>query len=125
MAYAGNIYEKKRQLNMFYINDYGGFWIELLPLLIRSNNIVKIYDYNKLISGSGIKIEKLQKKTGIDNHQLKKGDIIVEFNGSPVTSIDSLQRFLDEDTIGKRVPLGILRKGFKKVLEVVPGELAE
>jgi len=40
MAYAGNIYEKKRQLNMFYINDYGGFWIELLPLLIRSNNIV-------------------------------------------------------------------------------------
>ena len=32
---------------MFYINDYGGFWIELLPLLIRSNNIVKIYDDKK------------------------------------------------------------------------------
>jgi hypothetical protein len=45
MAYAGNFNEKKRQLNMFYINDYGGFWIELLPLLIRSNNIVKIYVY--------------------------------------------------------------------------------
>jgi hypothetical protein len=44
MAYAGNFYEKKGQLNMFYINDYGEFWIELLPLLIRSNNIVKIYD---------------------------------------------------------------------------------
>jgi len=48
MAYADNFYEKKRQLNMFYINDYGGFWIELLPLLIRSNNIVKIYDQQKL-----------------------------------------------------------------------------
>jgi len=50
MAYADNFYEKKRQLNMFYINDYGGFWIELLPLLIRSNNIVKIYDDVKKVS---------------------------------------------------------------------------
>ena len=48
MAYAGNFYEKKRQLNMFYINSYGGFWIELLPLLIRSDNIVKIYDKDKI-----------------------------------------------------------------------------
>jgi S1-C subfamily serine protease len=56
---------------------------------------------------------------------LKRGDIVVEFNGSPVNSIDSLQRFLNEDTIGMKVSLGILRKGFKQEIEVVPGELFE
>ncbi len=70
-------------------------------------------------------MESLQKKKGINNHTLKRGDIVVEFNGTPVNSIDSLQRFLDEDTIGRKVTLGILRKGYKKEIEVVPGELME
>lgn len=84
---------------------------------------LRVIHYNKLGSASGIKIERLQKKSGIDNLKLQKGDIVVEFNGKPVVSIDSLQRFLNEDTIGNRVSLGILRKGFRKVIDVVPGEL--
>jgi len=86
---------------------------------------LRVIDYNKLKSGKGVKVESLQKQRRIDNHELKRGDIIVEFNGSPVNSIDSLQRFLNEDTIGIKVSLGILRKGFKQELKVVPEELLE
>jgi S1-C subfamily serine protease len=70
-----------------------------------------------------MKIENLQMKKEIENHQLKRGDIIVEFNGTSLHSIDSLQRLLNEDTIGMKVTLGILRRGIKQEIEVVPGEL--
>ncbi len=86
---------------------------------------LRVIHYNKLGSGSGVKVENLQKQRHIGNQALRRGDIIVEFNGSPVISIDSLQRLLDEDTIGKKATLGILRKGHKEEIEVVPGELAE
>ena len=84
---------------------------------------LRVIHYNKLKSGTGVKVENLQKQKGADNHLLKRGDIVVEFNDEPVNSIDGLQRFLDEDTIGRKVSLGILRKGIKQVIQVVPGEL--
>ncbi len=86
---------------------------------------LRVIHYNKLRSANGVKVENLQKQKGIDNLSLKRGDIVVEFNGSPVNSIESLQRFLNEDTIGIKVSLGILRKGLKQEVEVVPAELFE
>ncbi len=96
---------------------YLGIAGQLMPLPLR------VIHYNKLGSVQGVKIETLQKKKGIDNHLLKRGDIVVEFNGLPVQGIDGLQRFLNEDTIGRPVILGILRRGFKQEVEVTPGEL--
>jgi len=86
---------------------------------------LRVIHYNKLKSSTGVKVENLQKHRRIDNQSLQRGDIVVEFNGSPVLGIDSLQRFLNEDTIGKKATLGILRKGHKQEIEVVPGELNE
>jgi len=98
---------------------YLGIAGQLMPLPLR------VINYNKLGSGHGIKIESLQNDAGIDNKALKRGDIVVEFNGSPIESIDSLQRLLSEDTIGQIASLGILRKGIKEVLKVIPGELID
>ena len=84
---------------------------------------LRVINYNKLKSMNGVKVENLLKQRNIDNRQLKRGDIIVDFNGKPVNGMDSLQRFLDEDSIGTKISLGILRKGYKQELEVVPGEL--
>jgi len=84
---------------------------------------LRVIHYNKLESSAGVKVENLQKHRQIGNQALLRGDIVVEFNGSPVLGIDSLQRFLNEDTIGKKTNLGILRKGIKQEIEVVPGEL--
>lgn len=84
---------------------------------------LRVIHYNKLKSSTGLKVENLQKHRRIGNHDLSRGDIIVEFNGAPVVSIDSLQRFLNEDTIGRKATLGILRKGHRHEIEVIPGEL--
>jgi S1-C subfamily serine protease len=86
---------------------------------------LRIIHYNKLLSSSGIRIERLHKTEGIENSKLQRGDIIVEFNGIPLTGIDSLQRSLSEETIKQEAILGILRKGIKMEVEVVPGELFE
>jgi S1-C subfamily serine protease len=86
---------------------------------------LRVIHYNKLRSGSGIKIEQVRKRSGIENSGLKRGDIVIEYNGYPVHGVDSLQRFLDEDTIGKKAILGILRKGIREEVEVVPGELLD
>jgi S1-C subfamily serine protease len=86
---------------------------------------LRVIHFNRLSSSTGIRVEGLRKHSHIDNKSLRRGDIVVEFNGAPLRTIDSLQRFLDEDTIGKKVTLGILRRGIKQEIEVVPGELME
>jgi len=91
---------------------------QLMPLPLR------VVHFNKLQAPKGIRVEHLRKHAGTDNQELRRGDIVVEFNGAPVDGIDSLQRLLDEDTIGQKSTLGILRKGIRQEIEVVPGELA-
>jgi S1-C subfamily serine protease len=98
---------------------YLGIAGQLMPLPLR------VVHYNKLSAGYGVKVERLHHRDRIDNRRLKKGDIVVEFNGSPIHSIDSLQRYLNEDTIGKSATLGILRKGVKQEIGVTPGELMD
>jgi S1-C subfamily serine protease len=51
------------------------------------------------------------------------GDIIVEFENKPVATVDNLHKYLNEDVIGKKTNLTILRGGRRQVISVVPGEL--
>jgi len=60
---------------------------------------------------------------GIDNTEIKEGDIIVEFDGNPIATVDNLHKFLNESVIGKKISLGILRGGRKEIITVIPGEL--
>jgi S1-C subfamily serine protease len=84
---------------------------------------LRVVHYNKLETASGIRVESLQKSNQFDNNSLRKGDVIVGFNGRPVASVDSLQKLLDESTIGRIMEMDILRKGKKETVKVRPGEL--
>ncbi len=86
---------------------------------------LRVIHYNKLDTASGVRVEHLERSQQFDNHSIKKGDIVIQFNGEPVTGIDSLQKLLDELTIGKKLEMGILRKGKKQIIKVIPGELME
>jgi len=57
------------------------------------------------------------------NNQLKVGDIIVEFEGKPVATVDNLHKYLHEEVIGRKTALGILRGGRKEMITVIPGEM--
>jgi S1-C subfamily serine protease len=51
------------------------------------------------------------------------GDIVVEFEGNPVATVDNLHKYLNEEVIEKKISLGVLRGGRKEMITVIPGEL--
>ncbi len=52
----------------------------------------------------------------------EQGDIIVGFAGQPVAGFDDLHRLLTEEKLGERVPVTVLRRGRRLVLEIHPEE---
>lgn len=53
---------------------------------------------------------------------LRAGDVIIEFDGRPVSGIDALHKLLTEETIGRRSTLTVLRHTAKVELSIVPNE---
>jgi S1-C subfamily serine protease len=54
---------------------------------------------------------------------LREGDVVIEFAGQPVPSIDALHKMLTGDCIGRRLPLKVVRGHEKLALEVAPEEM--
>jgi S1-C subfamily serine protease len=48
------------------------------------------------------------------------GDVIVQFNGKPVTSFYDLPRLLAEDVVGKETQLSIIRRENLMELPITP-----
>ncbi len=84
---------------------------------------IRVTNYNKLSQHSGIMVHDVETDGKAGNDSLKKGDVIIGFNGSEVSGIDDLHRILSEETIGIRRQLDILRKGEKQTIWVTPAEL--
>lgn len=53
---------------------------------------------------------------------LREGDVMIEFNGQPIPSIDALHKLLTGDQIGKRAEVTVIRGTEKLTLPIVPGE---
>jgi S1-C subfamily serine protease len=83
----------------------------------------RIIGANQLKTQSGVYVFEIVPNTNEKNSQLIIGDIIVEFDGKPVATVDNLHKYLTEDVIGKKIELGVLRGGRKQVITVFPGEL--
>jgi len=95
-----------------------------LGLAAQSVNLTRrMIGLNKLLKDTGVYVFEINNIKGIDNNEIKEGDIIVEFDGKPIATIDNLHKYLNESVIGKRISLGILRGGRKEIITVVPGEL--
>ena len=54
------------------------------------------------------------------NNELRTGDIIVEFDGKPVGSVDDLHKLLREDMISVKKQVAVLRGGHKTNIQVIP-----
>jgi S1-C subfamily serine protease len=78
---------------------------------------------NQLTTKTGVYVFEILTDTKISNKELIVGDIIVEFENKPVATVDNLHKYLNEDVIGKKTNLTILRGGRRQVISVVPGEL--
>ncbi|WP_432807387.1 DegQ family serine endoprotease [Rhodoligotrophos ferricapiens] len=54
---------------------------------------------------------------------IEAGDVILEFDGKPVTAMRNLPRIVANTPINKQVPVIVMRNGEKKSLSVVVGDL--
>jgi len=77
---------------------------------------------NQLKTKTGVYIIEILADADVYNNELRPGDLIVEFDGKPVATVDNLHQYLNQEVIGKRVELSILRQGRKQRVTVIPGE---
>lgn len=71
----------------------------------------------------GIAVTAVSEGTAAADAELRAGDVIVEFAGSPVTGVDDLHRLLTEDRIGELVAIKILRRGELRRVLATPREV--
>lgn len=82
----------------------------------------RIIGANQLKTKTGVYVFEILADADTYNNQLRMGDIIIEFEGKPVATVDNLHKYLNSDAIGRRIELGVLRNGRKEMITVIPGE---
>ena len=77
----------------------------------------------ELATKGGIQVQTVENGGPADRAGLRAGDVLVQFEGKPLDSIDLLHKALDESTIGQKKSLWFLRDGALKQVDVEPKEL--
>lgn len=78
---------------------------------------------NQLRTKTGVYVFEILPDAGVYNTEIRIGDIIVEFEGKPVATVDNLHKYLNQEVIGNTIELTVLRGGRKQQIKVIPGEL--
>ena len=82
-----------------------------------------VHDHS-LPNDRGVLVSEVQAGSPADTAGLQAGDMVIDFGGTPVATIDALHKELKGEHIGKPVPLRVLRRGMPRRLVVVPAEPA-
>ncbi len=96
---------------------YLGIGAQTVPLPPKWLNALQLH------TAGGIQVQSVEPDGPAGNSELRAGDVIVQFEGRPIDSIDALHKALDETTIGRPLRIWVVRDGALKSLEVTPGEL--
>jgi S1-C subfamily serine protease len=82
----------------------------------------RLVRYHALPAASGVLIIQVEPNSPAGRAGILERDLLVEFDGQPVTGIDDLRRMLTEQRIGVRTPMTIIRGPDKLTIETVPDE---
>ncbi|MGZ3533684.1 MAG: S1C family serine protease, partial [Thermodesulfobacteriota bacterium] len=96
--------------------SYIGLGGQNVPLLRR---IVRFYH---LPVESGILVVSIEENSPAQRAGLLEGDIIVGFDGQPVSGIDDLHKLLTEEKVGVKTTVTIVRRTEKLTIAIVPEE---
>jgi len=77
----------------------------------------------QLQRASGVEVVEVVDGSPAAEAGLRPEDLIVELNGTPVQTVDDIQRVMVADLIGANVHARVLRAGSERELELVPVEL--
>jgi S1-C subfamily serine protease len=103
---------KEGRVRRSYIG-LGGQNISLLRRIVR---------FYHLPVESGILVVSVEENSPAQRAGLSEGDVIIAFDGQPVTGIDDLHRMLTEEKVGVRTELTIIRHTEKLNLDIIPEE---
>ena len=82
----------------------------------------RLVRFHNLPAENGILVISVERRSPAERAGVREGDIIVEFDGQPVETVDSLHRLLSENQVGVSSRLTLIRQSAKETLEVVPLE---
>ena len=78
-----------------------------------------------LPDASGALVTSLSEGGPAAKAKVEVGDVILTFDGKPISEMRSLPRIVAETTVGREVDVAVWRKGKKKTLKVTLGEFPE
>ncbi len=84
----------------------------------------KLVRYYQLPVSSGVLVISVPSGSPAARAGLREGDVMVEFQGHPIASIDALHKLLTGDQIGRESELTIIRGTEKLSVRITPGESA-
>ena len=82
----------------------------------------RVVRFHNLPVETGLLVVSLEPKSPAERAGLQMGDVIVEFAGQPVATIDALHKLLTESRIGSATPMTVIRHAEKLTMEITPGE---
>ena len=85
----------------------------------------RVVNYHKLPVLSGLHVTSVEDGGPADVAGLLTGDVVIGLDDHTVGSVDDLLRLLDEERIGRRTTLVVLRRGERKEMGVVPKDSVE
>src|SRR5262245_26894244 len=85
----------------------------------------RVVRFFQLPVSSGVLVISVAAGSPAARADLREGDVMIEFDGQPVPSIDALHKLLSGERIGQRYPLTVLRRNEKVTLEVGPDEMPQ
>jgi serine protease Do len=80
-------------------------------------------DLLELGSREGALVSKVEPGSPADDAGIRRGDVIVAFDGQPIDEMEALPRIVATTPVGAEVEVTVLRKGDRKKLDVTLGEL--
>jgi S1-C subfamily serine protease len=83
----------------------------------------RIVRYFDLPAESGVRVMSVETGSPAADAGLEGGDVIVAWDGKPVSGIDELHRLLTEQYVGASVEMTVLRRAQKLALAIRPTEL--
>lgn len=82
----------------------------------------RVIRFHGLPVEAGMLVVSIEPRSPAETAGLEIGDVIVEFAGQPVFSIDALHKLLTDLRIGIKTPISVMRRAEKLQKEIVPGE---
>ena len=82
----------------------------------------RVVRFHALPSESAVLVSAIEPGSPAKTAGLREGDLIVAYEGAPVTGVDDLHRILTDARVGARSRVTVLRGADRLDLEIVPGE---